>query len=46
MRKIDVLGKDGCATRVELARRGEIAAERLFDDDARVARPGRRRRGS
>ena len=36
MRKIDVLGEDGVRDAVELSRRGEVAAEGLFDDDARV----------
>ena len=36
MRKIDVLGEERVQRLVELLRRGEVAAERLLDDDARA----------
>ena len=45
MRKIDVSGNTDVRDAIELARRGEVAAERLFDDDARVVGAARRRRG-
>ena len=36
MRKIDFFGEDAVQHLVELARRGEVATERLLDDDPRV----------
>ena len=36
MRKIESSGNTERATRLRFARRGEIATERLFDDDARA----------
>ena len=36
MRKIDVFRKDRPRDAIELPRRGQVAAERLLDDDARV----------
>ena len=36
MRKIESSGNTACATSVQLARRGQIAAKRLFDNHARV----------
>ncbi len=36
MRNTDDSGKTSCKRAVERLRRGEVAAERLFDDDARV----------
>src|SRR6478672_10308777 len=36
-----VLGEHGARHRVELARRGEIAPERFFYDDARILRESR-----
>ena len=37
MRKIESSGKTDARDAVELARRGQVAPERLLDDDARVA---------
>ena len=36
MRKIESSGNTDLRDAVELARRGQVAAERLFDDDARM----------
>ena len=36
MRKIESSGNTECATLVELPRRGQVASERLFDNDARM----------
>ena len=36
MRKIESCGNTACATLIELAGGGEVAAERLFDNDARM----------